>query len=281
MEERYRLCCAVGIVTAVALSPAALAQNDWGFISTGGSPDPVHTFDLSNFAGSVTQVGNAATNFNRGMDYDTRDSFYYYVSTDSLNDPGDRGLWYWDNGVNSQLATVPFSDSGGGDMSLDNTGSRLFVTVNDGDASAGDSLYVWDNLDGTPTFSEIGETGLDQLIGLAMDPVSGMLFGYDSSTEGLYTIDTNDGTPSLVGFSGESVSGVGGMDFTPDGSTLLLADGSDMLYKISTDNGGFSALADQGSFNISALSYRFEIPTPGALALLGVAGAFGLRRRRR
>ena len=156
---------AAAAALTLAVSAASVnAQNNWTVISTAGSPDPVHTFDLSN-PGFATQIGTVATNFNRGADYFATDSFYYFVSTDALNNPGDRGLWTWVNNTNTQLATIDFSDGGDGDASFDAANNRLFVTVDDQDATTGDSLYVWDNLGGTPTFTEIGETGLTQLIG--------------------------------------------------------------------------------------------------------------------
>jgi hypothetical protein len=268
----------LALLAAMSCAPAAMAQNDWGFISTAGDPDPITSFDLANPGGSNVLMGNVDGNFNRGMDFDTFNSFYYFVSTDSLNDPGDRGLWYWNNGVNTQLAGISFSDSGDGDMSLSNDFSRVFITVDDGDATSGDSLYVYDNLGGAITLTEIGETGLSQIMGLAMDPLSGLLYGYDSSTEGLYTISTTDATPTLVGLSGESIAAIGGMDFSADGQTLLLADDGDLLFRVNKNNGLMTSAGDVG-LNVSALSYR-NVPTPGAIALLGVAGLISRRRRR-
>jgi hypothetical protein len=268
----------IALLAAMSCAPAAMAQNDWGFISTAGDPDPITSFDLTNPGGSNVLMGNVDGNFNRGMDFDTFNSFYYFVSTDSLNDPGDRGLWYWNNGVNTQLAGISFSDSGDGDMSLSNDFSRVFITVDDGDATSGDSLYVYDNLGGAITLTEIGETGLSQIMGLAMDPLSGLLYGYDSSTEGLYTISTTDATPTLVGLSGESIAAIGGMDFSADGQTLLLADDGDLLFRVNKNNGLMTSAGDVG-LNVSALSYR-NVPTPGAIALLGVAGLISRRRRR-
>jgi len=255
-------------------SAAAVAQDDWGIISTAGDPDPVNVFDLAN-PGVTTQIGTVDGNFNRGMDFDSRDSFYYYVSTDSLNDPGDRGLWYWNNNVNTQLFNTPFNDSGDGDATLSNDRTRFFVATDDGDATTGDSLYVFENLGGAVSFTEIGETGLSQVIGLAMDPVSGQLYGYDSSTESLYIIDQTDASPRLVGGSGQSFGAIGGMDFSGDGSILLLSVAGD-LYTVDKDSGGVTASGD-AILNVSALSYR--IPEPTSLALLAVAAALGLRRR--
>ena len=206
------------------------------------------------------------------------DSFYYYVSTDALNDPGQRGLWYFDEGINTQLSTIPFSDSGDGDATLSANGSTFFVTTDDGDATSGDSLYAFSNLGGVPTFTEIGETGLSQIIGLAVNPVTGIMYGYDSSTEALYTIDPEDGTPTLVGTSGMSLAAIGGMDFSADGSTLLLSSGRN-LFTVNTSDGSLTAAGD-ALLNISALSYRAPIPAPATATLLALGGIVGFRRRR-
>lgn len=252
----------------------ANAQQNWGVISTSGDPDPVTIFDLNNPGASNSTLGFVDGNFNRGMDFDSFNSFYYFVSTDTLNDPGDRGLWRWDNGVNTQLTTIGFSDSGDGDATYYN--GRFYVAVDDGDATSGDSIYVFSNLGGAVTFTEVGETGLSQLIGLAIDTTTGDMYGYDSSTEGLYSISTSDGMASLIGSSGMSLGAIGGMDFSADGSTLLLSSGDD-LFKVNPLDGMLTAAGNVG-LNTSALSYR--VPTPGAAALLGIGGLMGLRRRR-
>lgn len=267
---------ALAAVGAIGASAQAQALN-WGVISTAGDPDPIHVFDLANPIGTQTQIGNVDGNFNRGMDFDSYNSFYYYVSTDTLNQPGDRGLWRWNNGVNTQLFNTGFSDSGDGDASLSRDGNTFYVTTNDGDATAGDSLYAFNNINGAVSFTEIGETGLTDLIGIAVDPLTGVLYGYDGGTEALYTISTFDGSATLVGFSGQSIGSIGGMDFSADGSTLLLADGSDVLFTINTADGSMTMAGDM-SLNVSALSYR--VPSPASalpMALLAFAG----RRRRR
>lgn len=261
-------------VCLCALGAGAQAQLNWGVISTVGDPDPVTVFDLANPGASNMTLGFVDGNFNRSMDFDSYNSFYYFVSTDALNDPGDRGLWRWDNGVNTQLTTIGFSDSGDGDGTYYN--GRYYVSVDDGDATSGDSIYEFSNLGGAVTITEIGETGLSQLIGLAIDTTTGLMYGYDSSTEALYSISTTDATATLIGASGMSLGAIGGMDFSADGSTLLLSSGDD-LFKVNVADGTLSSAGNVG-LNTSALSYR--VPAPGGAALLAVAGALGLRRRR-
>lgn len=271
MHRKYAVAIAL-----LAAAGAAHAQQNWGFISTAGDPDPVTVFDLENPGTSQSTLGFVDGNFNRGMDFVTENSFYYFVSTDSLNDPGDRGLWFWDEGVNTQLATIGFSDSGDGDATYDPSSGTFYVAVDDQDGVDGDSLYAWTDLNGTPTFTEIGETGLSQFIGIALNPVNGLLYGYDSSTEALYTIDTEDGSTSLIGASGLNLGAIGGMDFSADGSILLLSNGSN-LFTVDLMSGSLTAAGNIG-LNSSALSYR--VPSPGTVALLGLGGLAAARRRR-
>lgn len=267
---------ACALLAALAWAGTTLAQLDWAVISSGGDPDPVTAFDLASPATTKVQIGHADGNFNRGMEFLTYNSFYYFVSSDALNDPGDRGLWFWNNDVNTQLATIPFSDSTDGDATLSNDGRAFYVTLDDQDGVSGNSLYVFDNLGGTPTFNEIGETGLVDLIGLAMDPATGALYAYDGGTEALYTLSTANAAPTLVGFSGETFGAIGGMDFNADGSVLLIADGSDSLFTIDKATGLMTPAGDLG-LNVSALSFR--VPEPSALFLAAVAGLMALRRR--
>jgi hypothetical protein len=269
---------AAGIAAVLAASATTvLADLDWGIISTSGDPDPVHVFDLANPGASNVLLGMTQTNNNRGMDFYSRDAFYFFVSTDALNQPGERGLWRWDNNVTTQLFNTPFSDSGDGDATLSNDNSRFFVTVDDGDTTAGDSLYIYDNLNGAVTFTEIGETGLTTLFGIAIDPISGVMYGVNGTDDSLYTINTTTGAPTLVGAVGNTLGAIGGMDFSADGSTLLLSDAGE-LFKIDKTT-GLGTIVGDTTRNDSALSYR--VPEPSAIGIVAIASLANLRRRRR
>jgi hypothetical protein len=256
-----------------------LADLDWGIISTTGDPDPVHAFDLANPGGTIVQIGSVQSNNNRGMDFLTRDFFYYFVSTDALNSPGERGLWKWDNGTITQLFNTPFSDAGDGDATLSPDGTKFYVTVDDQDATVGDSLYVFENLNGVTTFTEIGETGLTQLFGLAMDPITGQLFAANGSDDSFYKIDVSNGAPTLIGAVGNALGAIGGMDFSADGQTLLLSDAGELL--IINPATGVGTPAGDTTRNDSALSHRPPVPEPASLSLLALAAITGLRRRPR
>jgi hypothetical protein len=261
----------VSVVVCAALATGAMAADDWGFISTAGSPDTAYTFDLTSPA-AITPLGPVDGNFNRGMDFDSPDSFYYYVSTDALNDPGDKGLWYWKNGVNTQLFANSFVDGTDGDLALSNDGDKAYITVDEGDDVA---LWVYEGLiSGSITLTKVGLTGLGtNFPGLAMDPRDGKLYGMNGN-DSFYQIDTTSGAAALIGAAGSTINAIGGMDFTPDGSTLLFADGSDEFLKIDPTTGVGSPSGDTPQ-NISALSFR--VPEPAsALMLLGLA----LLRRR-
>ena len=258
-----------------AASNVAAQSLDWGIISTGGDPDPVHAFDLAAPGASNVQLGLTQTNSNRGMDFFSRDSFYYFVSTDALNQVGERGLWRWDNGVATQLATTPFSDGSDGDATLSRDNARFFVTVNDQDATTGHSLYAFDNLSGTPTFTEIGETGLPSVFGIAIDPVSGVMYAVNGGDDSLYTINTTTGAPTRIGAVGVALGAIGGMDFSADGQTLLLSNAG-ALFRIDKATGLGTAAGDT-TRNDSALSYR--VPEPASLSIVALGAVMALRRR--
>ena len=267
---------ALFVAFAGAGASTARGQNlDWGIISTGGDPDPVHVFDLANPGASNVQLGLLQSNNNRGMDFFSRDGFYYFVSTDALNQPGERGLWRWDNGAMTQLFSHSFNDGGDGDATLSNDGRRFYVSVDDQDGIVGDSIYVFDNLSGSVTFTEVGETGLGSLFGIAIDPLTGVLYGVNGGDDSLYRIDTTTAAPTLVGPVGQTLGLIGGMDFSADGQTLLLSDAGE-LFRIDKTT-GLGVAAGDTTRNDSALSYR--IPEPASLPLVALAGVIALRRR--
>jgi len=285
MNNGLHLALAFSAAAGFGIESVALGSTEVAVINALGNPDPVHVFNLDDPGKASSVIGHTQGSFSRGMDFDSIHSFYYYVSTETGNDPGDRGLWYWDNGVNTQLFQTPkrFDDTSDGDMTLSGDGTKLYVTVDNNDKAPGHSLAVFENLDGDITFREIGETKLQSLVGLAMDPVTGDLYAYDDGTDALYTLDLNDGTPSLVGFSGLSLDAFGGMDFSPDGETLLLGLGNHGVFKVDKTTGSTTSLGpiDSGSqVFVNALSFRSAIPTPASLALLAVAGCMRRRRRR-
>ena len=268
-------------VSAAALSGSAglaSAQLDWTFVPTTGSPDPIIAFDLSDPVGSQTQIGTTAGNFNRGFDWADFNTAYYHISSDTLNNPGDRGVYRWDAMTNTstQVFQFGFQDAGTGGGDFFN--GSYYLTIDNGSGS--DSLYRYDNLGGTVTETLIGDTGLSNLQGIAIDPNSGSIYGVDNSTDSLYVLDSMNGSSTLVGALGVTVSAIGGLDFSTDGSELLLVTAFGNLYEIGASDASIVVSYGDLGPNISALSNRPPVPAPGAIAALGLAGLAGTRRRR-
>ncbi len=101
---------------------------------------------------------------------------------------------------------------GGGtwsDAAWDDTTDTMFGSSA---AATGATLYTIDLTTGTPTV--IGSvTGLTVLIDLAVDPVTGNLYGIDTGTDSLYRIDKSTAAPTLIGALGYDANFAQGMDF--------------------------------------------------------------------
>jgi hypothetical protein len=134
------------------------------------------------------------------------------------------------------------------------------------------------------------DTGVPTLVGvmpdrswaLASDPDSGTLYGVSIFTQGLISIDTNDGSITAIG-NGMPVGPVEGLAFNQEDG-LLYAVVIGIPFQYSTLVTIDPATADMTPIGvigtddfISGLAF---VPEPGNLAALGLAGAL-LRRRRR
>jgi hypothetical protein len=208
------------------------------------------------------------------MDIANPNQGWIIQTTDVLSDPGTRGLYNFDPSTGGvSFIADPFGAdiSSGGDLTLDSTGSFLWATT-------GDDLWRID-FDGTGTL--LGTIQIDgedagTIPGLTIDPSTGGLIGYTTGEE-LIRIDPNTLSANVVGTFDTLVGGVGALDVTLDGRVVgSLSLGGD-LFEIDTQTAGTTSLGSTGE-NVSALA--FEIPTPGAMGLLAVAGLAATRRRR-
>lgn len=105
----------------------------------------------------------------------------------------------------------------------------------------------------------------------------------------LWAVDKFTGVSSLVGFSGVVTNFAQGMDFDPTTNLLyaaLYTSGGNGSYGVwDTTTGAFSEILPLASFpdpsgNGRELELAIRIPTPGSVAVLGLAGLAAVRRRR-
>ncbi|MEM8835653.1 MAG: hypothetical protein AAGD00_07525 [Planctomycetota bacterium] len=266
---------AVAAVAVLSVAGAASASVQGYIIPTGGNPDPIFTFDLEN-PSSLTQIGSAAGNFNRGMDINSPTNGFILQTSNALSNPDTRGLYKF-NPTDGSVAFLadPFGQdlAAGGDLTFDSTGSFLYAT-------SGDDLWQI-GFDGSGTLlGTIQVDGQDAgtIPGLTLDPATGALIGYRSTADDIITIDPNTLTGTVVGALGINAAAVGSLDATPDGRVVLSTNSSGDLWEVNTSTGAVGTLLGSTGENVSALA--FEIPAPGAIGVLGLAGLAVARRRR-
>ena len=225
----------LGPVAALPLGAGQIASGgtgEWAFIQEG----LVYSFDLA-APGEPAQIfASGLCCGNRGLDFCDPFHFYRYKSNGA-----ERGLYFYDaihNAGTLVYSTVSLpSTSNDGDVAYHN--GRVYVTHYKNEQPFGWYLYAFANLDGDVTMTEIGSVGGGQLIGLAVHPQTGVLYGYNSGNDSLFTISTTDATATLVGRSEVNLSNIGGMDFNTDGSQLVILS-FDTLYLADTSDGSLT-----------------------------------------
>ncbi len=129
----------------------------------------------------------------------------------------------------------------------------------DGAGGASASLYEIDPTDGS-VVQTIGSTGFSHVTGLAVDPTTGVLYGWVSGT-GLITIDTSTGAGTLVG-SGNAIQ-VPDLAFDASGTLYgWYEPHADDLLTIDTSTG---ASTDVGDAGISTLQTGLAVAPDGTI----------------
>lgn len=169
-----------------------------------------------------------------------------------------------------------------------------------GSANAGNSLGLLEADVNGGSFGYAQTDVMSSAVMLSIDGAIGMLNGAEGNSLGSGRYDIDGTQPILVNWNWSSVAGLGGWQIKNSLGTvvasLTFADGA---Y---TSLGGDFGTSQAGSTSVSlgAGTYTFEslfinagtatsnvvftfgaIPAPGAVALLGMAGAFAGGRRRR
>lgn len=278
---------AMMFASAIVLGGNAWSAGEFAAIRQATDPDRLDRFHISNPAAS-TIIASTAGNFVRGVQM-TGPADGYYVCTDNIG-ASPVGFFAMTNGVSTLLGPLPFESGTDGGLCFNADKSALYWLA-DPPSQAGidpdDTLFRID-FDGTVTqLGGITVSGVSPLaiIGIAIHPTTGVLYGLESTSDSLITIDPVMLTGTKVGTGlGITVPLVGDMDFDADGTLYIIINTSGNIHSVDLTTGLAGPLVGSFGVNCSALSL---IPAPDCPAdinndgqvnvtdLLAVIGAWG------
>jgi hypothetical protein len=151
------------------------------------------------------------------------------------------------------------------DIAWDDTTGTMFGTAINGSST---DLFTVDLTTGAMslvgTISGLGPSSY--VMGLAVDPSSGNMYGIEILTSSLVAIDKTNGNASVIGALGYSTRFGQGLDFNAATGTLYLASidystGSQNMYTVDTSSGVASLIAPIGNNIIQLGSFAIAIPS--------------------
>lgn len=302
MNHLLRLGCLVAAGTIA--SAGALAQTIVVSDATNGLPHRLLEFTAG--ASPLGPLGILQGPWAPTFDFVSENTAYFLSrSPDAAGATPFDGLYRFDaaTGVSSQVVTFDTGLEAFGAGSIAHHDGTVYWLARRADHRES-TLYAFEGVDtDAPTLRRIGDTGVRDLAGLAVNPLTGQLFTLrdvrDQFDEFIVwaevrTLDTLSGEATFVA-DAPSLSGLtlgGGMDYSPDGSHILLArnfegaspDDFVILDAFDPLNGSIvfspTDLTRSGGLLLGDIAYR--VPAPGAgVVVLGALAGFGLARRRR
>ena len=266
---------------AVGLGLAAQASMGQTFLHTNGTTLFRTTV---NGGGSMTESFTLSTNLTSLAVNPTTGEIFGSSLTDVDND-GFREIYRLDNPNGSPSLSLV------GDFLAENTPTLSFVN---GQLMGVQQVPASPSDNGMLISIDIGagmQTIVDNDLGArhessGFDPATGTLYANrrgDDMTAGLFTIPFNDAdvVSQFVGLTGQNTINNGGEFF--DGTYYQVVhefNVGQVLGSINTTTGEFTPLVTLDVNNDFGAVGLAVIPSPGAVALAGVAGLAGLRRRR-
>lgn len=141
------------------------------------------------------------------------------------------------------------------------------------------TLYTVDQTSGAAT-PVGGMGGLGEYWAMDYHDALNRMFAISNTDDSLYEVDMSTGATTFIGSTGaDRISDIWYDDSTQTLFGVTDGAGGDQYYTINTTTGFATFTGSAGSGNLTGLGWT--VPAPGALALLGLAGLLGTRRRRR
>ena len=247
------------------------------------NPDTLVAFNLRRAAEARPDFPLTATvgNYVRGMVLESLTSGWYVTSSNYVG--GLVGIWRLEDGYSSQIGVLPFDTTSFVGMSYSHLKDHLwcaidpdetFVPGEDPFQDGPEPLTLY-RIDFNGDFTEqvpLWIPGDDDVSinGLAMDFSTGVLYGVDTESDALMIINPATGECAAVGTGlGFDGHGIGGLDFTMDGSTLVLVTNANpfigsevrIVDRVTGLAGEVVALLPFAASSIAAVGQ--EPPTPG------------------
>lgn len=211
----------------------------------------------------------------------------YYIATFSQGRPVDNpGFYRLDDGASTLVHSLPFLSPAYAGLAPAASGNG-YVTLGDSNWLSTSVPYHFFTVGTDGTFSDLGAVSTPgiadpEIKGLTRRPGTGVLYGYEQSTDKLVTIDETTRVATIVGSLGINAFAAGGMAFSADGSQLVLSTGNDTFYRVNPDTGA-ATLIGVFSMDPQRASALCLVPVPGpggVVVLMGAAGMAAKRRRR-
>lgn len=141
------------------------------------------------------------------------------------------------------------------------------------------SLYTVNQTTGAATF--VGSMGgIGEYWAMDYHDALNTMFAISNTDDSLYEVNMSTGATTFIGSTGaDRITDIWYDDSTQTLFAVTDGVGGDEYYTINTTTGFATLTGSAGFGNLTGLGWT--VPAPGTLALLGLAGLLGGRRRRR
>lgn len=267
---------AAAAATFVAASAADAQSQVFAIDLRQGTPSRLLSFPVNAPAQNV--LSSTATFDGFAMDFNSAATTLYGIQASTATaSPNFFGTIDTTTGNFSPIAALtglPAGSAGG--MSVDPTTETFYV--NDGA-----TLYTLNTTTGALT--SVGGFGTGLLnIDIAIDR-NGQMYGHDIGADNLLLIDKTTGAATVIGPTGHAANFAQGMDFDYETNTLYATiytgGGTGVFASFNLTTGAGTTILSTTSWNAEMeMAVASPIPEPTSFALMGMAGAALLRRRR-